>query len=167
LAHRHLAPFGAHGLSPFFQEDRLMARPRSDIEPRIVHAARRRFLKEGVDGASLRHIARDAKTSIGMVYYYFPTKDDLFLGVVEEVYEVALADLVKALDPSLPVEERILRLYSRVGSIKEEEVLVVRLVLREALVSSQRLDTIVERFERGHLPLMLKLVADGLQMGTF
>ena len=62
-----------------------MARPRSDIEPRIVHAARRRFLKEGVDGASLRTIARDAKTSIGMVYYYFPTKDDLFFAVVEEV----------------------------------------------------------------------------------
>ena len=45
-----------------------MARPRSDIEPRIVHAARRRFLKEGVDGASLRTIAKDAGTSIGMVY---------------------------------------------------------------------------------------------------
>ena len=31
-----------------------MARPRSDVGPRIVHAARERFLKEGVDGASLR-----------------------------------------------------------------------------------------------------------------
>ena len=62
-----------------------MARPRSDIQKRIVLAARTRFLADGVDGASLRHIARAARTSIGMVYYYFPTKDDLFLAVVEEL----------------------------------------------------------------------------------
>ena len=70
-----------------------MARPRSDIGPRIVHAARRRFLVEGVDGASLRAIAHDARTSIGMIYYYFPTKDDLFLAVVEEMYVTVLADM--------------------------------------------------------------------------
>ena len=62
-------------------------------------AARERFLTEGVDGASLREIARDAGTSIGMVYYYFPTKDELFLAVVEEVYAKLLADLASALAP--------------------------------------------------------------------
>ena len=41
-----------------------MARPRSDIEPRIVHAARERFLHEGVDGASLRTIASNARRSV-------------------------------------------------------------------------------------------------------
>ena len=40
-----------------------MARPRSDIQPRIVEAARYRFLRAGVDGASLREIAKDAKIS--------------------------------------------------------------------------------------------------------
>ena len=70
-----------------------MARPRSDIRPRIVDSARARFLSLGVDGASLREIARDAGTNIGMVAYYFPTKDDLFLAVVEEVYASEVADL--------------------------------------------------------------------------
>jgi TetR/AcrR family transcriptional regulator, transcriptional repressor for nem operon len=59
-----------------------MARPASDIGPRIVHAARARFLQEGVDGAALRQIARDAGTNIGMVYYYFKTKDDLLAAVL-------------------------------------------------------------------------------------
>ena len=40
------------------KEAALMARPRTDIQPRIVRAARARFLAEGVDGASLRAIAR-------------------------------------------------------------------------------------------------------------
>src|SRR2546427_11098408 len=33
-------------LAPLPEEARLMARPRSDIAPRIVHAARDRFLKD-------------------------------------------------------------------------------------------------------------------------
>ena len=144
-----------------------MARPRSDIQTRVLHKARERFLMEGVDGASLRRIAGDAGTSIGMVYYYFPTKDDLFLAVVEEVYQGVLTDLIQALDPAEPVEERIRRLYTRVSRLSDEERMVVRLVLREALVSSARLDSIVERFQRGHLPLMIRLIGDGLADGTF
>ena len=75
-----------------------MPRPKSDIDARIVAAARARFLLEGVDGASLRSIATDAGTNVGMIYYYFPTKDDLFLGVVEDIYAGLLDDLAQALD---------------------------------------------------------------------
>jgi AcrR family transcriptional regulator len=144
-----------------------MARPRSDIRTRVLHTARQRFLMEGIDGASLRRIAEDAKTSIGMVYYYFPTKDDLFLAVVEEVYQVVLSDLLVALEPTLPVPQRIERLYARVSTMSEDERLIVRLILREALISSARLDRIIERFQRGHLPLIIRLVADGMADGTF
>jgi AcrR family transcriptional regulator len=144
-----------------------MARPRTDIEPRVLLAARKRFLQEGVDGASLRHIARDAKTSIGMVYYYFPTKDDLFFAVIEEIYVALLGDLKVALAPDVPVRARVERFYARIGSLSEDELLTVRLVLREALVSSSRLDRIIELFGSGHVPLVLRTVQDGFADGTF
>jgi AcrR family transcriptional regulator len=142
-----------------------MARPRSDIAPRIVHAARKRFLAEGVDGASLRNIARDAETSIGMIYYYFPSKDDLFLGVVEEVYGALMADLELALAPEAPAAERIRRMSVRLSQISGTELDVVRLIVREALVSSSRLDRLVERFQRGHLALVLRTLGDGMARG--
>ena len=97
-----------------------MARLGSGIGTRIVHAARRRFLLEGVDGASLRAIARDAKTSIGMIYYYYPAKDDLFLAVVEEIYLALLKDLESRLDRSRPVAERIRLLYERLGALSDD-----------------------------------------------
>jgi AcrR family transcriptional regulator len=143
-----------------------MARPRSDIEPRIVSAARRRFLEAGVDGASLRQIAADARTSIGMVYYYFPTKDDLFFGVVEEMYGKLLADMTKALEPDLPVKDRIRRLYERVGAVSEDELATLRLVLREILVSSSRFDRLLSRFQRGHVPLVFATLAEGVKDGS-
>jgi AcrR family transcriptional regulator len=143
-----------------------MARPRSDIEPRIVHAARRRFLKEGVDGASLRTIARDAKTSIGMVYYYFPTKDDLFFAVVEEVYQGILADMLRALADDAPVKERIRRVYERIGNLSKLELAAVQLIAREVLVSSKRLDRLIARFQKGHVPVVVQTLMEGVGDGT-
>jgi AcrR family transcriptional regulator len=144
-----------------------MARPKSDIEPRILAAARTRFLSDGVDGASLRGIASDAGTSIGMVYYYFATKDELFFGVVEELYQKLLRDIEEAIAPDVTVRERVERLYARVARLSEDELLVLRLVVREALTSNSRFARLRERFQVGHVPLIARLVADGYASGAF
>jgi AcrR family transcriptional regulator len=143
-----------------------MARAASDIAPRIVGAARARFLSQGVDGASLRGIARDARTSIGMIYYYFPTKDDLFLAAVEEVYVGLLRDLEARLTPARPVLERLQALAERISGASDDEREVLRLVLREALTSPARLARLIRRFQRGHIPLLVDLVRDGVGAGV-
>ena len=51
-----------------------MARPRGDISERLIKAAREAFLTQGVDGASLREIAAEAGTSLGMITYYVPPR---------------------------------------------------------------------------------------------
>ena len=144
-----------------------MARPRSDIDVRILHAARAQFLSDGVEAASLRAIAKAAGTNIGMIYYYFPTKDDLFLAVVEEVYEGLLTKLAEALNGDVDVPARITRLYQRVGELDQTELDVLRLVVREALTSPARLERLFERFQRGHIPLLLRTAFDAMAQGTF
>ncbi len=142
-----------------------MARKRSGIEPRIVRAARERFLAEGVDGASLRRIAADARTNLGMVYYYYKTKDDLFLAVVEDVYAGLLVDLEVALSLELPFEERIARTYARFGALSDDEFTVLRLVLREAMLSSARLGSVIRRFTAGHIGLVMAAFLEGIGSG--
>ena len=142
-----------------------MARPRTDIQPRILVAARARFLAEGVDGASLRTIAADAGTNVGMIFYYFPTKDDLFLAVVEQVYAGLLEDLSHALAPGVPVRERLERAFTRLGSSSENELEVVRLVAREALVSSERFGKVLARAQRGHVAMLLGTLQEGVERG--
>jgi AcrR family transcriptional regulator len=143
-----------------------MPRPPSDIRPRVLTAARSRFLAEGVDGASLRAIARDADTSIGMVYYYFPTKDDLFHGVVEDVYAVLLEDLENILAEHPTFEARVRALYLRLARGTEVEADTVRLIVREAVTSSERFTRLRERFKRGHIALALRLVNEGRHEGA-
>lgn len=142
-----------------------MPRPRSDIQPRIVRAARARFLESGVDGASLRTIASDAGTNVGMIFYYFPTKDDLFLAVIEEVYVKLLSDIAAALAGESPVRGRLERVFARIGRASEEELDVVRLVVREVLLSHERFGRVFARMQRGHVGMILAALAEGVSRG--
>jgi AcrR family transcriptional regulator len=143
-----------------------VARPRSDIQQRILHAARARFLAEGVDGASLRTIAKDAHTNVGMVFYYFPNKDDLFLAVVEEVYAKLLDDLGVALAADAPVRERLKRVFVRLGDASDDELEVVRLVVREVLLSHERFGRVFARMQRGHVAMLFATLAEGVRDGA-
>ena len=143
-----------------------MARPRTDIGPRILVAARKRFRKSGVEGATLRAIARDVGTSIGMIYYYYPTKDELFFAVVEETYQKILADLERLLTPETPVRQRLLCIFERIAAVSDQEVEILRLVAQEGLLSTTRFERLVERFLRGHVPLVLKTLLDGIEGGV-
>jgi AcrR family transcriptional regulator len=142
-----------------------MARPASDIAARLVIAARDRFLIDGVDGASLRQIAKDAGTNIGMVYYYFKTKDELFFAVVEDAYATVLRDVTELLGGDAPEDQRLTRLYVRLAHLNDEEFAVVRLIMREVLVSSTRLTHLSELFLRGHIPVALRCLQEGITHG--
>jgi AcrR family transcriptional regulator len=144
-----------------------MPRPRSDIRPRIVEAARARFLAEGVDGASLREIARDAGTNIGMVVYYFATKDDLLLSVIEDVYADIVRDLKQILGAGGSARDRLRLAFVRLGNTSDLELDVIRLIAREALSSSTRLQRILGRFMKGHVPLLIETIAEGMRDGEF
>ena len=148
-----------------------MARPRTGLKERLVLAARDRFLAHGVDGASLREIAKAAGTTIGMVYYYFPTKDDLFVAVVEQVYARLLEDALAAIAPLAgdgpePFEPRLQRLSGRLWRLTGEEFAVVGLLLREVLTSSARVQRVAQLFLAGHLPHLVRFLADGLAAGA-
>jgi len=67
-----------------------VARPQRDAvrtRAAILDAATHEFARHGLDGARVDHIAARAKTNKRMLYYYFGSKDDLFLAVLERAYE--------------------------------------------------------------------------------
>ncbi len=142
-----------------------MARPRSDIPQRILRAARDHFLRYGVDGASLRSIAQDAGTNIGMIYYYHKTKDELFFAVVEAVYAQVIDEMTEIVATDQAVEDRIRQLYLKLSELSDEQWTVVRIVIRELLVPSPRVDQLAKRFFQGHVPLIYRLMSDGLNQG--
>jgi AcrR family transcriptional regulator len=109
--------------------------------------------------------ALTSRTSIGMVFYYYPTKDELFLAVVEQVYAKLLASLDELLSSNDPVRDRLAGAFEWLGDTSSEELDVLRLVVREALLSSDRFRAVLERFRTGHVALLLRTLAEGLEKG--
>ena len=59
---------------------------RSEAQSRIaiLDAAEELFAKHGFDATPTRKIAKKAKVTTGLVFYYFPTKEDLLKALIEE-----------------------------------------------------------------------------------
>ena len=52
----------------------------------ILRAATKVFAKHGFDGGRIEQISRAAKSYDRMIYYYFGSKEGLFIAVIEEQY---------------------------------------------------------------------------------
>jgi AcrR family transcriptional regulator len=142
-----------------------MPRPASDLKHRILDAARAAFDQRAVDAVSLRTIARAAGTTIGMVYYYFPTKDDLYFALFEEVYARVLPDLIEAFGGDAPLRDKLARVMTRLREASDAERTVLRVTVRDALVSPARRRRLFERLQRGHVPVVLAAFARAAAAG--
>lgn len=70
---------------------RASARPTRTNDPEktkqdIIEVATREFAAKGLSGARIDEIAARTKTSKRMIYYYFGSKEGLYLAVLEEAY---------------------------------------------------------------------------------
>ena len=74
----------------------------------ILRAASVVFAKYGFDGGSIEKITRAAKTHDRMIYYYFGSKEKLYIEVIENVYrQMSDAEAALVLDTHAPVASLI------------------------------------------------------------
>jgi AcrR family transcriptional regulator len=69
-----------------------MSTKAEDTQKNILDTARKHFLKDGLTGASLRNIVKDAGLTTGAFYKYYPTKEALFDALtdpyMEHIYQI-------------------------------------------------------------------------------
>ncbi|HEY0753334.1 MAG TPA: TetR/AcrR family transcriptional regulator [Ktedonobacteraceae bacterium] len=70
----------------------------------ITAAARELFSRKGFYGTSVPDIARAAGISIGLIYYIFPSKDDILQACCEEVAALHLDFFKRTIDIADPLE---------------------------------------------------------------
>jgi len=100
----------------------------------ILDGARRVFLAQGFDGASMGEIARVAGVSKGTLYVYFDSKEALFEALIVEERR-SLAEVLFQLDASDPDPRSVLR---RLGltflqiMVRPEHIASIRMVIGAA-----------------------------------
>jgi AcrR family transcriptional regulator len=80
----------------------LRERKKQQTRQLIAETAYRLFSERGFEAVTVAEVARAADVSEGTVFNYFPTKEDLFYGQMEN-FEAALVEAVRARPPGEPV----------------------------------------------------------------
>ena len=83
-----------------------------DRRQQIMDAAQKVFASKGFDGASIKDLAKAAKISPGLLYWYFKDKTDLLVSLLTERIEAALGHLPDNVEFDAP-PDRFLPQFAR------------------------------------------------------
>lgn len=109
------------------------------MEEKIVAAAEKLFAKRGFHATGMRQIARAAGVSIGAIYHYFKSKDDILLAIVRREIDHRRKFLEALRKEGLPVSEQIRRIVEMHFARLRENQDTVQLLHREWRSPSARL----------------------------
>jgi AcrR family transcriptional regulator len=75
----------------------LMQYQKDEMRNRIVEEALKEFNEKGYEGASIRSIAKKSDTSVGNIYKYFKSKEELHENLIGSIYN-RFVDYIKQFD---------------------------------------------------------------------
>jgi AcrR family transcriptional regulator len=75
----------------------LMQHLKDEVRNSIAEEALKEFMEKGYEGASIRSIAKKSNTSVGNIYKYFESKEDLYENLIGAVYH-RLMDYINQFD---------------------------------------------------------------------
>lgn len=133
----------------------------------ILAAAMHHFAERGFEGASLREIAVDAKTTHGLIRHHFGTKEDLWRAVVGDFvgqFEARHRLLLSKIGEEDPVDllKKFVTNYIRVSA---ELPGVAKIIMNDCSRPGPRLDFVVDRMLPIHKaiePVFLAVQSRGL-----
>jgi TetR/AcrR family transcriptional regulator len=140
----------------------------------IVAAALEEFARLGLAGARIDEIARTARVNKALLYYYFESKEHLFLGVVEQMFLAMTSALRNALSTAKEPREKLLAFLDANFKVLAAEPAYARLLEQEmdmvrVFLNSFKADE-ESRFSRQIIPLLTEFRAvleEGVKTGVF
>ncbi|WP_459129297.1 TetR/AcrR family transcriptional regulator [Guggenheimella bovis] len=124
------------------------------------------FAEKGYSGASINTIAKRAEISIGSLYSYFPSKENLFFAMIQKGYEIlekAVTDIHVEEGTFLEKMERLIRVTIRYAKEHPDfSKLYLNLNVEELGPRSQEL---TEKVETIFLEMYEKMIREGMERG--
>ncbi len=120
----------------------------TETQQAILDATMSCIVRDGLDGTSLRDVAREADVSLGLLSYHFDDRRALILAAFGLATDRLLAASLGSLDGVDGAEEQV-RAFVR-GSFHGQFLEPQYLALRLALWAISRTDEQIEAVEKGH-----------------
>ncbi|MBA3820191.1 MAG: helix-turn-helix transcriptional regulator [Deltaproteobacteria bacterium] len=147
------------------------AQERQARRRRIQEAARSVFAERGYAGASIELIARAAQLSVGAIYLYFRSKEDLYVSLVEDTLTVFNVEMAQVRE-QVEVSRRLRETWSilvRWAERDAEGPRILRLLAQPA-IRPQLSDEVVVAVSAGIARIQDHIgacVADGIHAGVY
>jgi len=135
----------------------------------ILDVATTEFAEKGLSGARIDQIAAATKTSKRMIYYYFGSKEGLYLAVLEESYRRMRSIEAQLNLNDLPPEDALRRLVGFTFDHHHGNQAYVRLVMSENMERGSYLaqSKIIRELNVPAIGAIDKLYARGVAQGVF
>jgi AcrR family transcriptional regulator len=136
------------------------------MRERILEGGRRAFVAGGFRGTSVPSIAAEAGVSVGLIYRYFPSKEELFLELCLSGTPAELEELAGYL---APIEDPVERLTVAIGSYFDAlfDAIGAPLVLQAlaAAPADQRIRTALRRRGDDLRGFSARFIRDAMRRG--
>ncbi|WP_095102521.1 TetR/AcrR family transcriptional regulator [Pseudomonas sp. Irchel 3A5] len=136
---------------------------------RILKAAIKVFTRDGYSGGRIEQISSEAESNDRMLYYYFGSKEKLFVRVLEHTYEqFNHAESLLKLDPSTP-EQTLRELVAFVWSYYVEHPEFVAILSIENLHKGKhaKQSSELRRLSGEAVDVLRPIIEAGQQQGVF
>jgi AcrR family transcriptional regulator len=129
--------------------------------PNIIRTAIHLFVKKGIDGTTIKDIAREARVAEGALYRHYKSKEDLAWQLFSTHLNKFTADLMAKVYPEQTAEKRIqVFVQESFAAYEEDPELYSYLILRE---HSELEKYAIDAVHPGHV--VIKIIEDGQKTG--
>lgn len=147
------------------------AQERQARRRRIQEAARTVFAERGYGGASIELIARAAQLSVGAIYLYFRSKEDLYVSLIEDALTVFDVEMGQVREQT-EVGKRLRETWSILVRWSERDAEGPRILrlLAQPAIRPQLSDEVVAAVSAGIARIQDHIgacVADGIHAGLY
>lgn len=107
---------------------------KDEMKKNIIETALKEFNEKGYKAASIRNIAKDSGTSVGNMYKYFLSKDDLYENVIGKVYNELMdyINQIKKVELNEKAEDIFYELLEKIMEIFKENSTELAVLLNKS-----------------------------------
>lgn len=136
----------------------------------IIDTARGLFKKSGFKKTTMGDIARSLGKAKSSLYYYYPSKEDIFEAVLHSEMDELLAQIHQSIRHAITSKEK-LTIYCRCRLVKLNELCNLSDALKSEMGELHELHCITtdlkRQFDTTHVELVREILAEGVANGEF
>jgi AcrR family transcriptional regulator len=148
-----------------------MSRPdvSEERKAQVLAAARLIFSSQPYQAVTMRDIARKAKLSVGGVYWYFQSKDEILTALLQQNAEENINLIQRLLETDAPASRRLTLIFDHIARQVDDQSQLYFMGAKYHAMLSRDPDTItvMERLGTGYRAGLAALIEQGIARGEF